>query len=640
MGNNQGWARKGKTVCVRGDNQGWARKGNTVWVKGNNQGWARKGKTVWVRGNNQGWARTGRTVWVRENIQGWASKGWARKGKTVWVRGSNQGWASKGKTAWIKGNKQGWTRKGKTVWVKGNNQGFARNGTTVWVRGNKEVWARKAKSMCDYIRHKKMGVFVYKLLMCAVLTVSAIAQLDARPTADSLPHIIFIVADDLGWNDVNWRAPDMHTPTLNKLAQSGIILNNSYVQPLCSPSRSAFMSGYFPFHTGLQHGVIMPQQQAYLPGNLTTLPEALKTLGYAAHAVGKWHLGFCNWKYTPTYRGFDSFLGYYNAAEDYYTHHVGIGYDFRNNKNVDREDEGKYSAYLFADRALDILKTHNQSQPLFLYLPFQSVHGPLEVPEVYETMYCSKTKNESRRTKCGMVAILDEAIGNITSYLESTTYMDNLLIIFTTDNGGPVWDAGNNWPLRGAKATLWEGGSRGTGFIYSKTLINNKGTVHNGLMHAVDWFPTIMSIVGGEAPPGIDGVSQWESLLNGSPSPRTEFVYNIDEMLKNAAIRSGDWKLIQGSPASPAPYNGWYPVPGVDDAAQEDEYQPDDFQLYNIKYDPTEHNDLKQTYPAVLAWMKARLEEWKKSLVPAMFPPGDPASNPKNYHGVWSPGWC
>nr|KAG5695412.1 hypothetical protein BaRGS_033537 [Batillaria attramentaria] len=236
------------------------------------------------------------------------------------------------------------------------------------------------------------------------------------------------------------------------------------------------MSGYFPFHTGLQHGVIMPQQQAYLPGNLTTLPEALKTLGYAAHAVGKWHLGFCNWKYTPTYRGFDSFLGYYNAAEDYYTHHVG------------------------------------------------------------------------------MVAILDEAIGNITSYLESTTYMDNLLIIFTTDNGGPVWDAGNNWPLRGAKATLWEGGTRGTGFIYSKTLINNKGTVHNG---------------------------------------------------------SGDWKLIQGSPASPAPYNGWYPVPGVDDAAQEDDYQPDDFQLYNIKSLPVSRLQLLRGRPLFLFPCGFHVKAWR-----------------------------
>nr|KAG5693863.1 hypothetical protein BaRGS_009919 [Batillaria attramentaria] len=116
--------------------------------------------------------------------------------------------------------------------------------------------------------------------------------------------------------------------------------------------------------------------------------------------VGKWHLGFCNWKYTPTFRGFDSYLGYYNAAEDYYTHVIGSGYDFRKDKDVDAADNGTYSAYVFTDRIIDIISTHNKSQPLFLYLPFQSVHAPLEVPVEYEEKYCSQTKDKDRRTKC------------------------------------------------------------------------------------------------------------------------------------------------------------------------------------------------------------------------------------------------
>lgn len=406
------------------------------------------------------------------------------------------------------------------------------------------------------------------------------------------------------------------------------------------------MSGYFPFHTGLQHGVIMPEQQAYLPANLTTLPESLKQLGYATHAVGKWHLGFCNWKYTPTFRGFDSFLGYYNAAEDYYTHNVGKGYDFRKERDVDKHDAGKYSAYVFAQRAQDIIGQHNKSQPLFLYLPFQSVHEPLEVPSEYKDVLCPNTQNDTRKTKCGMVAILDEAIGNITGLLEDNGFMDNLLLIFTTDNGGPVWAAGNNWPLRGAKSTLWEGGTRGTGFVYSKSLFpGRQGTVHDGLMHAVDWFPTIMSLVRGSTPAAIDGLSQWDSLVTGSPSPRTEFVYNMDALpVFHAAIRDGDWKLIQGDTGG---WNGWYPLPGDEDSGdinyddgEQELMGPNDFQLFNIRDDPTEHYDVKHKNPDVLAKMKDKMDQWRKTMVPANFPRNDPAADPDNWGGAWSPGWC
>ncbi|KAK7089213.1 hypothetical protein V1264_024444 [Littorina saxatilis] len=407
------------------------------------------------------------------------------------------------------------------------------------------------------------------------------------------------------------------------------------------------MSGYFPFHIGLQHLVIRGQQRVGLPTNLTTLPEQLKKVGYATHAIGKWHLGFCSVKYTPTYRGFDTFLGYLNGVEDYYTHYMDNGLDFRKNETVDREDSGIYSAYLYANRAMDIVRAHDKSKPLFLYLPFQSVHEPLQVPPQYEDRYCSQTSNHDRKTKCGMVAIMDEAIGNITQVLEAEGYMDNSLLIFTTDNGGPVWHAGINWPLRGAKATLWEGGTRGAGFLYSKKYLGHRaGQVHEGMMHAVDWFPTIMSLVGGKIPDGMDGVSQWESLVNGSPSPRTEFVYNMDDIPQfSAAIRSGDWKLIQGVPGS---YNGWYPVPGVAARTEGDGFQtvdenvpgPNDLQLYNVKEDPTERNDVKNKFPDVLAKMKARLDQWRQTMVPANFPPDDPASNPDLFNGVWGPGWC
>ncbi|XP_025085303.1 arylsulfatase B-like [Pomacea canaliculata] len=192
------------------------------------------------------------------------------------------------------------------------------------------------------------------------------------------------------------------------------------------------MSGYFPFRLGMQHSVIHARQRSFLPHNVTTLPQALKNNGYATHAIGKWHLGYCNWKYTPTYRGFDSFYGYYNSDEDYYIHVNENGLDFRFNEELNLKDTGVYSTLAYSRRAQDILDTHSLSQPLFLYLGFQAVHFPLQVPKIYEDKFCSHIRNTTRRTFCGMLAAMDEAIGNLTKLLEARGYMDNLLLVFTT----------------------------------------------------------------------------------------------------------------------------------------------------------------------------------------------------------------
>lgn len=239
-----------------------------------------------------------------------------------------------------------------------------------------------------------------------------------------------------------------------------------------------------------------------------------------------------------------------------------------------------------------------------------------------------------------MLAAMDEAIGNITQVLERRGYTDNMLLVFTTDNGGDPNQGASNWPLRGTKTTIWEGGTRGKGLVYSKNLFKTPGTVYNGMMHIVDWFPTLMTLVGGKTPPGIDGVSQWESLVNGGTSPRTEFVYNIDEINQNAAIRVGDWKLIQGSAGN---RNGWYPPPQLSNFVMESKdflAWPENYSLFNINEDPLEMQDVASLYPDLLASLKTRLEEWKATLVPANFPPDEPLADPENYGGVWSPGWC
>ena len=316
------------------------------------------------------------------------------------------------------------------------------------------------------------------------------------------PNIILIVADDLGFNDVPWHNPDIFAPQLASLASSGVILEQSYVQPICTPTRSALMTGRYPIHTGRQHGVLWPEEPSGLFTNLTLLPEYLRGLGYDTHMVGKWHLGFCNESYLPTRRGFNTYSGYWTGSEDYYQHTRRAsteprveGYDYREQEEVDRSAEGKYSAHLFAERAVTLLEQAGGSQPQFLYLAFQSVHSPLQVPQQYESHYLH-INNPARRTYCGMVTALDEAVGNITAALERSGLQKNTLIIFTTDNGGQTMNGGNNFPLRGNKATLWEGGTRGAAFIQGE-MLRSPGSSSSALIHVTDWLPTILSAAGG-----------------------------------------------------------------------------------------------------------------------------------------------
>eukprot|EP01084_Bolivina_argentea_P120099 212891_1 len=130
-----------------------------------------------------------------------------------------------------------------------------------------------------------------------------------------LPNVILILVDDLGWNDISFHnASDFTTPNIDNMAHQSLILNHYYIQHICSPTRSALMSGLYPIHTGLQHGVIRPTSPYGLPLDITILPQDLKRAGYQTHAIGKWHCGFFTEDYVPTSRGFDSYFGYYLGA--------------------------------------------------------------------------------------------------------------------------------------------------------------------------------------------------------------------------------------------------------------------------------------------------------------------------------------
>merc|ERR1711892_60036 len=173
-----------------------------------------------------------------------------------------------------------------------------------------------------------------------VLLISALLSVAAADEKTKQPNVLFIVADDLGWNDVSWHNPNIHSPAMEELAAEGILLDQYYVQPTCTPSRVAFMTGRYPYRVGRQHMYIKPLMPAGLATNVPIMPQYFQQAGYTTHAIGKWHLGFCHQNYTPTYRGFDTFYGFYHGSQDFYTHKRTappggvVGYDFRMNKEI------------------------------------------------------------------------------------------------------------------------------------------------------------------------------------------------------------------------------------------------------------------------------------------------------------------
>ena len=395
--------------------------------------------------------------------------------------------------------------------------------------------------------------------------------------------------------------------------------------------RSALLTGLYPIHTGRQHNVIFNQEPVGLDPNIKLLPQYLKDLGYSTHMVGKWHLGFCNEAYLPTNRGFDTMYGFYQGGQNHYNHipigsspPYSYGYDFRYNEEVDKEALGKYSAHLSSERAVKIIKEQEKSEkPMFMYLPMQNPHMPLQVPIEYEEPYLH-IEDRDRRTYCGMVTAMDEAVGNVTSALEETGMINNTIIIFSSDNGGWLNYAGNNDPLRGGKTMLWEGGTRSPSFIYGgEHLKHRAGTTSEALFHVTDWLPTLLQAAGGSVENlDIDGVNQWEMLMGESEDIRDSFLYNIDPIDGNAAIRWGNFKLIVGNP------NPLY----TEEAPQK--------QLYNLKDDPSEESDIKDLFPDVVLLLEDMLAQYEESMVDPDVQPGSAAGDPVHFNGMWGTGWC
>ncbi|KAK7452851.1 hypothetical protein BaRGS_00039675 [Batillaria attramentaria] len=460
------------------------------------------------------------------------------------------------------------------------------------------------------------------------------------------PNIVIMLADDVGWADVERHDPEMRTPNVERLAQRGMFLNQSYVQPTCAPTRSALLTGRWPYTYGMQVNQIKGARLAWLDENLKLFPATLKELGYTTHMIGKWHLGFCNRALLPTSRGFDTFYGFYSGAQGYFNHSGDSphAYDFRDNDEVVWSARGHYSTELHTARAQRIIREHgDHHRPFFLYMAYQNAHAPFEAPQSYVDRYCSHVQNETRRIHCAMVAAMDESIGNITDTLEAEGYTNNTIILFLSDNGGPTVGGSSNYPLRGQKASLWEGGTRSFTLLAGPTLRHSNVT-YDGLIHAVDWYPTLVQAAGGAPPRGLDGQAMWSSLQIRGPSLRNKMIYNIDDKHRRSALRWGQWKLLKGQPASKK--LGWYPPASLLERGIPWEEVPrrrvPRWQLFDIQADPEERHNVyrNRRNRRVVRLLKRDLRRYTRKLRPYVEAPRSDRGNPRWTGGVYSPGWC
>ena len=417
------------------------------------------------------------------------------------------------------------------------------------------------------------------------------------------PNIIFILADDLGYGDLGcYGQKKILTPHLDQMTAEGMRFRQCYAgSPVCAPSRAVLMTGYHVGHVRLRGNAAVP-----LAPEETTVAQVLKQAGYGTGAFGKWGLGLEGTTGTPGRKGFDEWFGYLSQthAHDYYPTQL---WRSSRSRAFDQplEDEpvplpmnlngakGRYSHDLITMAATNFIRV-NKAFPFFLYLAYTIPHANnelkekgMEVPS--DAPYTKEDWPEPERNKAAMITRLDADIGRIMAQLKALRIESNTVVFFTSDNG-PHKEGGvkaeffqSAGPLRGIKRDVYEGGIRVPMIVRWPGRIR-AGAVNDQVWYFPDFLPTAAEIAGTKPPPGIDGLSILPTLLGQKQTQQHEFLYwEFHEGGSKQAVRMGDWKGIRLDPGAA-------------------------LELYNLKTDLGETNNVAARHPEVVAQIEAYLK--------------------------------
>lgn len=475
-----------------------------------------------------------------------------------------------------------------------------------------------------------------KRVMSSLLLVgSAFVDAGTHETAGSQhsdkPNILFILADDMGLGDFgSGGGGPSRTPVLDKLAQKGTVLTHHYSgAPICSPSRACLLTGRYPQRTG-----VLDTQGVYNLHNLSlderTIANVLNDSGYITGLIGKWHLGKSAPEYYPWNRGFSKVV-----VTDKNHHWNWI----LNRNGVQEKSDGRYLADVLNDEAVQFIRT-NKDEPFFLYLAHFTPHDPLLAIEEDIAHFRAAGFNEKVSTLYAMIYRMDQGIGRVLNELKVQGLDENTLVVFASDNG-PQYAV--NWidrtgvtrfncGLRGHKDLVFDGGVRVPALLYWPGGGLKGGTIDEST-HFTDWFPTLLAAAGVPVPqdnPPLDGRNILPMLRGETEDMPATFCWQFSRYYPsefyNIAIREGGWKLIRpvDGDGVDGPVLGVLPPKGIAktdvqiDPARR--YVPEipgrgKVQLFNLKDDPFEQNDLAAQNPEKVMEMEKQLHSWFSSVM-------------------------
>ena len=468
----------------------------------------------------------------------------------------------------------------------------------------------------------------------------------SRPPARR-PNFVFFLIDDMGWQDLGCYGSTFYeTPNVDRLAAQGMRFTDAYAAcPVCSPTRASIMTGRYPARLGITDWIGAPQKptayREYLPLEEVTIAEALKEAGYATGYVGKWHLATSDQdrrKYYPDRQGFDiNIAGDNSGSPPTYFYPYSKGKRSLETMPPDGR-EGEYLTDRLTDEAIKFVEA-SKDRPFLLYLAHYAVHTPLESKEELAEKYRTKAaglpeppkpqpvygpyntrQRQDHAVYAGMVQSVDESVGRVLRKLEELGLEQNTVVIFMSDNGGLSTVAREgptcNLPLRAGKGWLYEGGIREP-MIVRWPGIAQAGSICQEPVISTDFYPTMLEMAGLPARPAqhVDGVSLVPLLRQSGAADRKALYWHYPHYhgsgnRPSGAVRAGDFKLIE-----------WYEDGRVE--------------LYNLKDDLGEQNDLAASMPDKGAELRRMLHAWRNE-VGAKMPEGEPREDYKIWREAMS----
>lgn len=429
----------------------------------------------------------------------------------------------------------------------------------------------------------------------AALFSQALYAPSLKAATNDRPNVVLILADDLGYGDVStYRVGEVHTKHLDKLARDGMTFSNMRANAtVCSPSRAALLTGMYADRVGVP-GVIRTQPAdswGYLDPQAITLADHFRKAHYHTAMIGKWHLGLAS-PNTPNERGFDHFHGFLGDMMDSYTTHLRHGNNYMRLNANPVNPEG-HATEIFADWAIEYLsqRAEQPQQPFFLYLAWNAPHFPIEPPDdwLQKTRKRFPDLEEKRIRNIALVEHMDHHLGRVLEALEQLGMDKNTFVAFSSDNGGSLPHAQNNYPWRDGKQSHYDGGLKVPFVVrWPDQIPAGSRSDYQGLLF--DLFPTALEIATGEVPNNLDAVSL-TPLFRGEVMEQARDLYFVRREGGPAyggksyeAIVRGPWKLMQNSP-----------------------YRP--LELYHLGDDPAEERDLIDTNPPILNALRESLRK-------------------------------